>query len=95
MIVAVLGAIDIIGSVLLFLGKSAPHLIAYWIGVIILLKGISSILGGAASGFYFDIFGAVDLIVGLSLFFSWNLAWFWWAPMIKGLISVISGLAAK
>ncbi len=95
MILAFLGAIDIIGAVLLLTGKSAPQFIVFWIGIIILLKGIASVLGSVASGFFLDILGAIDLIVGLSLIFSWSLSWFWWAPLIKGAYSLFVGFVAR
>jgi len=87
MILAILGLIDIIaGFTLLF-----PNFLAFYLGIVVLLKSLSSIIGGLASK-AFLLLGVIDLITGLMLIFSFSLPWFWIIPVLKGLYSFVVGL---
>jgi uncharacterized membrane protein HdeD (DUF308 family) len=89
MILAILGFLDIlVGVSLLF-----PNFLAFYIGVIILLKGISSIASSFAIKYFFDIMGFIDMIAGVILVFNFSIPWFWLLPMIKGVYSLIVGVA--
>lgn len=89
MILAILGFLDIlVGVSLLF-----PNFLAFYIGVIILLKGISSIIGSFAVKYFFDVMGFIDLAAGVILLLNLSVPWFWLLPMIKGIYSLISGMA--
>lgn len=64
------------------------------LAVIALIKGIYSVFAGAATGFYFDVLGWFDLIVGVMLFlstFGTHFQWFFWVGIfeaIKGVWSI-------
>jgi len=91
MILIILSLIDIaVGVSLMF-----PNFLGFYLGIIILLKGISSIIGSFVSGFYFEIMGAIDLISGLMLIFGFFVPWFWIIPMLKGIYSLIVGMGSK
>ena len=89
MLVALLGIIDIlVGISLMF-----PNFLAFYIGVIVLIKGVSSVIGSFASGFYFDFMGFIDLAAGIILLLGLFIPWLWILPMIKGIYSIIAGLS--
>jgi len=91
MLVALLGIIDIlVGISLIF----PSNFLAFYIGVIVLIKGVSSVIGSFASGFYFDFMGFIDLAAGIILLLGLSIPWLWILPMIKGIYSIIAGLAS-
>ena len=91
MLIAILGFLDIlVGISLMF-----PNFLAFTLGVLVLLKGIFSVVGSFASGFFFDVMGFIDLIAGIMLIFGFFIPWFWLLPMIKGIYSLIVGLGSK
>jgi hypothetical protein len=91
MLLIILSLVDIaVGISLIF-----PNFLGFYLGIIVLIKGISSVVGAFASGFYFDIMGAIDLIAGILLLLSFNIPWFWLLPIIKGLFSLIAGLGSR
>ncbi len=91
MLLAILGFLDIlVGISLMF-----PNFLAFYLGVIALIKGISSVIGSFATGFYFDFMGFIDLIAGIMLIFGFSIPWFWILPMIKGTYSLIVGLGGR
>lgn len=91
MLLIILSLIDIaVGVSLMF-----PNFLGFYLGIIVLLKGISSIIGSFASGFFFEIMGAIDLIAGLMLIFGFFIPWFWIIPMLKGIYSLIVGLGSR
>ncbi len=91
MILAVLGFLDIlVGISLIF-----PNFLSFYLGILILIKGIFSIIGSFAVKYFFDFMGFIDLIAGIMLLFSFSIPWFWILPMIKGIYSLIVGLGSK
>jgi len=91
MLLAILGFLDIlVGISLVF-----PNFLAFYLGIIILLKGISSIIGSFAVKYFFDIMGFIDLIAGLMLIFNLSFPWFWILPILKGLYSFVVGLGSR
>lgn len=89
MILVILGFLDIlVGASLLF-----PNFLAFYLGVVILVKGISSIAGSFAAKYFFDFMGFIDVIAGVILLFNFSIPWFWLLPMIKGIYSLITGLS--
>jgi uncharacterized membrane protein HdeD (DUF308 family) len=91
MILALLGLLDIlVGVSLLF-----PNFLAFYIGVIILLKGISSIVGSFAVKYFFDVMGFIDVIAGVILLLNFSIPWFWLLLMIKGIYSLIVGIGNR
>ena len=89
-VVLLLGIADIIAAALL-LNPGVFLTVAFIFGVLHLIKGISSIVGGILSGFLFEFMGAIDLLTGLALLFTWDIPWLWLPLAIKGLYSIISG----
>ena len=103
MLIFILGILDMIAGGLLwmslgggFTGSSTIMIFA----IIFILKGIFSILSGAASGFYFDVLGVMDLITGFFLLLSiWGITFGFFfylaiAMIIKGLYSFGMGFAS-
>ncbi len=91
MLLTILGFLDILVGISLIY----PNFLAFYLGVIALLKGISSVIGSFASGFYFDFMGFIDIIAGMMLIFGFSIPWFWILPMIKGIYSFIVGLGSR
>jgi len=91
MILAILGLFDIVVGISL----AFPNFLAFYIGVIILLKGISSIVGSFAVKYFFDVMGFIDVIAGVILVFNFSIPWFWLLPTIKGIYSLIVGMAGR
>jgi len=89
MLMALLGFLDIlVGISLVF-----PNFLAFYLGLIVLIKGISSVVGSFAVGFFFDVMGFIDLAAGIILLLGFSVPWLWILPMIKGVYSLIDGLA--
>jgi uncharacterized membrane protein HdeD (DUF308 family) len=90
MLLAIIGLIDIIaGLSLLF-----PNFLGFYLGVILLLKSLTSILGGIASKSLFFLLGIIDLVAGLMLVLNFNLPWVWLILIVKGLYSFVVGLGS-
>ena len=90
MIIAVLGFLDIIvGISLLF-----PNFLSLYLGIIILIKGIFSIIGSLESKFFL-LLSLIDVTAGIILLFNFSIPWFWLLPMIKGVYSLIVGMANR
>lgn len=90
MLVILLGILDIIATVALATDYLSG--IAFYLGVIMLIKGLLSVGGSIASKYFLDWMGAVDLVAGVLLIFSWNIPLFWILLGIKGIYSIISGI---
>jgi len=95
----VLGSIDIIaGVMLLFNINGGP---ALYIGIFMLLKGIFSVISGAASEFYFDLPGILDIIGGILIvlisagIFLEFFVYFGLVIAIKGAYSLITGIISS
>jgi uncharacterized membrane protein HdeD (DUF308 family) len=89
MILAILGILDIIAGISL----AFPNFLVFYLGIIILVKGIFSIVGSFAAKYFLDFMGFIDLIVGLMLLFHFSIPFFWILPIIKGVYSLIVGMA--
>jgi hypothetical protein len=88
---AILGIIDILAALTIRFPE-ALAILSTALGIILLIKSISSFIGSFATGFFFEILGIIDLIAALSLLFGWSIPVFWVIVLIKGLISFLSGL---
>ena len=91
MLLAILGFLDILVGISL----AYPNFLSFYLGILILIKGILSILGSFATKYFFDFMGFIDLIAGVMLIFSFSIPWFWLLPMIKGFYSLIVGLGNR
>jgi uncharacterized membrane protein HdeD (DUF308 family) len=88
MILALLGFLDVLcGICLLF-----PNPLCFYIGLIILIKGIFSIIGSFAAKYFFDFMGFIDVIAGVILLLNFSIPWFWLLPLIKGIYSLVVGM---
>jgi len=99
MILTILGLIDVVlGGVL----AASPYFsyagvaIIGTLAIIALIKGVYSVLAGAASGFYLDVMGWLDLIVAVLLFATTagiHFQWFLWIGIFmaaKGVYSIFA-----
>jgi uncharacterized membrane protein HdeD (DUF308 family) len=90
MLLAIIGLIDIIAGITLLF----PNFLGFYLGVILLLKSLTSILGGLASKSLFILLGIIDLIAGLMLVLNFSLPWVWAILVLKGLYSFVIGLGS-
>lgn len=88
MLLSIIGLIDIIAGITLLL----PNFLGFYLGVILLLKSLSSIIGGLASKSLFFLLGIIDLIAGLMLVLNFSIPWVWTILILKGLYSFVVGL---
>ncbi len=94
MLLAIISLIDIISGLLLMLPDIFPPIVFY-IAVLMILKSISSLIGGLLARSFIVILGLIDLFAGLMLLFNFNMPWFWLLLMIKGSYSLIVGVLAR
>ena len=66
--------------------------IVFYVAVLLLLKSISSLIGGLIEKNFIVILGLIDLLAGLMLLFNFIVPWFWLLLMIKGCYSFIVGI---
>ena len=86
--------IDLAAGLLLLL-LNVPGEIMLYLGIIMLLKGVYSVLAGAAAGFYFDFPGMFDAAAGILMmvattgFFLEFFIYIGLIVLIKGAYSII------
>lgn len=90
MLLSIIGLIDIIAGITLLF----PNFLGFYIGVIMLLKSLTSIVGGLASKSAFVLLGIIDLIAGLMLVLNFSLPWVWLILVLKGIYSFVVGLGS-
>jgi uncharacterized membrane protein HdeD (DUF308 family) len=88
MLLIILGIVDILAGISMLY----PNLLAFYIGVLILLKGVSSMFGIATKNAGIAIMGVIDIVAGLSLVFSFSIPLLWLILIVKGAFSLASGL---
>jgi uncharacterized membrane protein HdeD (DUF308 family) len=82
--------IDILAGVSLLI----PNFLGFYLGIAMLLKGLSSMLGLPTGDLGIVIMGIVDIIAGIMLLTNFSIPWFWIILMIKGVYSLIAGMAS-
>ena len=97
MLLAIFGIVDVIlGGVLAaspFVTYSGAGIIAV-LAAVAIIKGLYSVVTAAGGGFYFDLLGWLDLIVGVLLFLATGgvkFNWFLWIGIFmvaKGVYSI-------
>lgn len=93
MLLLLLGLFDVlVGFALLSPIFSA---IAFYLGVIALLKGLISLVSSFACGYYADFMGAIDFLAGLMLLLGFSLPLFWVLLLVKGFWSMMFGFFQK
>ena len=78
----------LVGVTLLF-----PNFLGFYLGIAVLLKGISSMFGIPTGDIGIVIMGGIDIVAGLMLLYSIAVPWFWILPVLKGIYSMFSGLS--
>jgi len=91
MILVILSLIDILAGISLIF----PNFLVFYLGIIVTIKGASSIIGSFAMKYFFEVMGFIDLITGLMLLLGFSIPWFWILPIIKGIYSLIVGLGNR
>jgi len=89
MFAALLGVLDIITGICLALGLKGS--IIGIIGMIILAKGILSLLGSFVTQHFLDWMGYIDVIAGVCLIAGFSIPYFWLLPIFKGTYSILTG----
>jgi len=90
MLLLALSIIDIlVGISLMF-----PNFLGFYLGVIVLLKGLSSMLGIPTGDIGIAIMGIIDIVAGIMLLVPFSVPWFWLLPMIKGIYCLIVSFAS-
>lgn len=90
MLLAAISIIDIlVGTSLLF-----PNFLGFYLGILVILKGLSSMLGIPTGDVGIVIMGIIDIAAGIMLLTSFSIPWFWLLPMIKGIYSFLVGFAS-
>ncbi len=90
MLLIALSLLDILGGILLIFPNQT---LAFYVGILILIKAISSLLGSILAKDWIIFLGLIDLIVALMLLLNFSIPWFWIFPILKGTYSLIVGLA--
>jgi len=90
MLMFILSMVDILAGVSLLI----PNFLGFYLGVLILLKGLSSMLGLPTGDLGIVIMGIIDIIAGIMLLTNFSIPWFWVLLMIKGVYSLIAGMAS-
>jgi uncharacterized membrane protein HdeD (DUF308 family) len=99
--VAILGILDIIFGAVLAASTFIDFAGNGWIllfGILAIIKGVYSVLAAAGAGFYLDVLGWLDLLVGiLLLLVHWNISFPFFLYIgiliiLKGLYSFVVGM---
>ncbi|MEM7821149.1 MAG: hypothetical protein QW751_03045 [Candidatus Aenigmatarchaeota archaeon] len=84
---------DIIaGAGLLFVKTTPPNMI-FWLGALVLTKGLISVVGAAFQKYFVDWMGWVDIAVGFCLITHWSVPLLWLLMIAKGVWSLLAGLS--
>ena len=90
MLLIALSLIDVlVGVTLMF-----PNFLGFYLGILVLLKGLSSMLGIPTGDIGIVIMGCIDVIAGIMLLANFSIPWFWLLPMLKGVYCLILGFAS-
>ncbi|MBN2203079.1 MAG: hypothetical protein JW700_02765 [Candidatus Aenigmarchaeota archaeon] len=84
-----LGAMDVLGGILMFF----PGSLAFLLGILIILKAVSSLFGIMTGDMSIIILGIIDLASGISLILGLFIPWLWLIVVLKGAYSIVSSLA--
>jgi len=71
-----------------------PNFIGFYLGILVLLKGLSSMLGIPTGDVGIVIMGGVDMVAGIMLLTSFFVPWFWFLPLLKGIYCLILSFAS-
>jgi len=88
MLLLILGIVDVLVGVSLVF----PNFLGLYLGIITIIKGLSSMLGLPTGDIIIVLFGLMDMAAGIMLLTGFSVPWFWLIIVIKGMFSVISGM---
>jgi hypothetical protein len=94
MLLAIISIIDIIAAILIIFPGIFSSIVFY-VAVLMLIKALSSLLGGLLAKDFIIILGLIDLLAGLMLLFNFSIPWFWLIILLKGVYSFIVGVLAR
>ncbi|MEM5872523.1 MAG: hypothetical protein QXD55_01545 [Candidatus Aenigmatarchaeota archaeon] len=89
MLLFILSLLDIMVGISLMI----PNPIGFYLGILVLIKGLSSMLGIPTGDIGIVVMGFIDIIAGIMLLANFSIAWFWILPMLKGIYCLVVGLA--
>jgi hypothetical protein len=69
-----------------------PNFLGFYLGIAVLIKGVSSMFGIPTGDLGIVIMGCIDIIAGIMLLTGFLIPWFWVLPVLKGVYSMLSGL---
>ncbi len=87
---ALLGLLDMFAAWMLFSPGWLPA-VAFVLGVAMVIKAASSLMGGAAGSLMIVAMGLIDMLSGISLLLGWGIPFLWLPLGIKGFYSFIMG----
>jgi len=94
MILFILGLLDLVaGLVIIF--PDFLSFVAFYIGIIILLKGIFSFGTAALNNHWLDWMGAIDIITGISILTGFSFQYLWVLPVMKGVYTILMYYGGK
>ncbi len=85
----ILGIIDIVIGITILIFPNVTFL--KFLIFFALVKGIVSLLGSIAAGFWFDVMGALDILAALTLIGIFN-GWYFFVYPIVGVGMIIKGI---
>jgi len=77
--------IDILAGISLLF----PNFLGFYLGIAVLLKGISSMFGIPTGDVGIVIMGIIDIIAGIMLLLNFSIPWFWVLPILKGVYCLL------
>ena len=94
MLLIILSLIDIITGLFLLFPNIFPT-VSFYLGIIVLIKGLCSIGGSLLAKDWIVLLGIIDLIAGLMLIFNFSFPWFWMLMILKGIYCLIVGFGSR
>ena len=85
MLLAIFAALDFAAGISLLF----PNPLGLFIGIVALLKGASSLIGGFTGEMGILVLGIIDILAGISLIFDFSLPFLWIVVMAKAAYSLL------
>jgi ABC-type antimicrobial peptide transport system permease subunit len=90
MLLLLLSIIDVlVGISLMF-----PNFLGFYLGILVLLKGLSSMFGIPTGDIGIVTMGVIDIIAGIMLLTGFSIPWFWLLPLLKGVYCLMFSFAS-
>jgi len=90
MFLALIALLDIIAGIMLMFPGFGES-IAFYVALLMLIKSLSSLLGGMLDSTFIFGLGLIDLLAALMIFFNFTVPWFWLLLLLKGTYSFLIG----